>query len=342
MSFNPIRKLPSPDEVKQQTPLPADLIKIKEKRDLEIRNVFEKKDNRLIVVIGPCSAHDESAVCDYVCRLSRLQDEVKERLLIIPRIYTNKPRTTGEGYKGMAHQPDPLKSPNIAKGIYAIRNMHIKSLRESGLTAADEMLYPDNTPYLDDLLSYVAIGARSVENQQHRLTASGMEIPVGMKNPTSGDLKVMLNSIYAAQIPHVFSYNGYESMTSGNAYAHCILRGAVDHYGRVVPNYHYEDLIELSDNYTSRKLQNPSIFVDVNHDNSGKQFREQLRISMEVLRSRNYSPVLSKMIKGLMVESFIEEGNQKSDGTVYGKSITDPCIGWDDTVYLLKEIAEQC
>lgn len=342
MSFNPIRKLPSPDEVKLQTPLSADLIKIKEKRDLEIRNVFEKKDKRLIVVIGPCSAHDETAVCDYVSRLSRLQDEVKERLLLIPRIYTNKPRTTGEGYKGMAHQPDPLKSPDIAKGIYAIRKMHIKSLSESGLSAADEMLYPDNTPYLDDLLSYVAIGARSVENQQHRLTASGMEIPVGMKNPTSGDLKVMLNSIYAAQIPHVFAYNDHECMTSGNAYTHCILRGAVDHYGRVVPNYHYEDLIELSESYTSRKLLNPSIFVDVNHDNSGKQFREQFRISMEVLRSRNYSPVLSKMIQGLMVESFIEEGNQKSDGAVYGKSITDPCIGWNDTVYLLKEVAEHC
>ncbi|MBN1603586.1 MAG: 3-deoxy-7-phosphoheptulonate synthase [Chitinispirillaceae bacterium] len=342
MSFNPIRKLPSPDEVKLQTPLSPDLIKIKEKRDLEIRNVFEKKDNRLIIVIGPCSAHDEAAVCDYVSRLSKLQDEVKERLLLIPRIYTNKPRTTGEGYKGMAHQPDPLKSPNIAKGIFAIRKMHIKSLSESGLTAADEMLYPDNTPYLDDLLSYVAIGARSVENQQHRLTASGMEIPVGMKNPTSGDLKVMLNSIYAAQIPHVFAYNGYECMTSGNAYAHCILRGAVDHYGRVVPNYHYEDLIELSESYTSRNLLNPSIFIDVNHDNSGKQFKEQSRISMEVLRSRNYSPVLSKMIQGLMIESFIEESNQKTDGTVYGKSITDPCIGWNDTVYLLKEIAEHC
>jgi 3-deoxy-7-phosphoheptulonate synthase len=342
MSFNPVRKLPSPDEVKLQTPLPADLIKVKEKRDLEISDIFEKKDDRLIIVIGPCSAHDETALCDYVVRLAKLQDEVKERLLLIPRIYTNKPRTTGEGYKGMAHQPDPLKSPNIAEGIYAIRKMHIKALSESGLSAADEMLYPDNFPFLDDLLSYVAVGARSVENQQHRLTASGLDIPVGMKNPTSGDFKVMLNSIYAAQIPHVFSYNGWEIMTSGNAYAHCILRGAVDHYGRVIPNYHYEDLIDLSNSYNARKLLNPSIFVDVNHDNSGKQYKEQIRISMEILRSRNYSPMLSEMIRGLMIESFIEEGNQKPDGTIYGKSITDPCIGWNDTVHLLKQMAEIC
>jgi 3-deoxy-7-phosphoheptulonate synthase len=340
MSFKPVKKLPSPEEVKQQSPLSADLVKMKENRDREIRNIFEKKDKRLIIAVGPCSAHDENAVCDYVVRLATLQEELKERLLLIPRIYTNKPRTTGEGYKGMAHQPDPLKGPNIAEGIFAIRKMHIKVLSESGLTAADEMLYPDNFPFLDDLLSYVAVGARSVENQQHRLTASGLDIPVGMKNPTSGDFKVMLNSIHAAQIPHVFSYNGWEIMTSGNPFAHCILRGAVDHYGRVIPNYHYEDLIELSNNYISRKLLNPSIFIDVNHDNSGKQFKEQIRISLEVLRSRNYSSLLSEMIRGLMIESFIEEGNQKSDGTVYGKSITDPCLGWNDTVYLLKKIAE--
>ncbi len=342
MSFKSIRRLPSPDEVKLQTPVPATLIQLKKERDREISAIFEKKDKRLIIVIGPCSAHDEAAVCDYVVRLAKVQEELKERLLLIPRIYTNKPRTTGEGYKGMAHQPDPLKGPNIAEGIFAIRKMHIKTLSESGLTAADEMLYPDNFPFLDDLLSYVAVGARSVENQQHRLTASGLDIPIGMKNPTSGDFKVMLNSIYAAQIPHVFSYNGCEILTSGNPLAHCILRGAIDHYGRVIPNYHYEDLIELSNSYITRKLLNPSIFIDVNHDNSGKQFKEQIRISMEVLRSRNYSPLLSDIVRGLMIESFIEEGNQKPDGTVYGKSITDPCLGWNDTVALLKKIAEIC
>lgn len=340
MGFTTLRKLPTSDEIKESLPLAENLSKIKAERDRVIKAIFEKKDNRLIVVIGPCSAHDENAVCEYVSKLAKLQESVKDRVVLIPRIYTNKPRTTGQGYKGMAHQPDPLKEPNMTEGIHAIRKMHIRSLAESGLTAADEMLYPNNHPYLDDILSYVAIGARSVENQSHRLTASGLDIPVGMKNPTSGDLKVALNSVLAAQNPHVFSYNGWEVETGGNPHAHLILRGAINHLGQVIPNYHHEDLIAVAREYEQRSLSNAAILIDTNHDNSGKQYKEQTRICMEVLQSRKYSPVLNKLIRGFMVESYLEEGNQKPEDTVYGKSITDPCIGWNDTVVLVNKIAE--
>ncbi|NLG17837.1 MAG: 3-deoxy-7-phosphoheptulonate synthase [Fibrobacter sp.] len=342
MSFTQIRKLPSSEEVKLSEPFSDRLKLIKTERDNQIRSVFENKDNRILLIIGPCSAHDENAVCDYVSRLSSLQEKVKEKIILIPRIYTNKPRTTGQGYKGMAHQPDPHKSPNIAEGIRAIRRMHIRAIAESGLTAADEMLYPDMYPYLDDVISYVAVGARSVENQSHRLTSSGFDIPVGMKNPTGGDMKVALNSIMAAQSPHVFSYNGWEVKTDGNPCAHLILRGAIDPYGRTIPNYHHEDLISIADEYLGRKLVNPAILIDSNHDNSGRRYKEQHRICMEVLRSRKYAPQLNTIVKGFLIESFIEEGNQKSDANIYGKSITDPCIGWDDSVVLVNDIAENC
>jgi len=342
MGFKTIRKLPTPDEIKEMVPVTPKMTEIKAERDKIIKSILEKKDDRFIVAIGPCSAHDENAVCEYVGRLATIQEKIKERVIIIPRIYTNKPRTTGQGYKGMAHQPDPMKSPNMSEGIIAIRKMHLRAFAESSLTSADEMLYPNNHPYLDDMLSYVAVGARSVENQAHRLTASGLDIPVGMKNPTSGDLKVALNSILAAQYHHIFSYNGYEVETEGNPYAHLILRGATDHHGQIIPNYHFEDLISIAIDYEERKLQNPAIFVDTNHDNSGKQYKEQHRISMEVLQSRKYSPELHRIVRGLMIESFLEDGSQKVDGTVYGKSITDPCIGWDDTVILLNDIAENC
>lgn len=342
MGFRAIRKLPTPEEVKNAIPVPQSLKGIIAQRDLTLKNILEKKDDRFVIVIGPCSAHDEDAVCEYVSRLAKVEELIKDKVIIIPRIYTNKPRTTGIGYKGMAHQPDHLKEPNMAEGIYAIRKMHIRALSESHMSAADEMLYPTNHPYLDDLLSYVAIGARSVENQAHRLTASGLDIPVGMKNPTSGDLKVALNSVFAAQVPHIFSYNGYEVETTGNPYAHLILRGAIDQYGRTIPNYHYEDLIAVAVDYEAKKLSNPAIFIDTNHDNSGKKHKEQFRICMEILQSRKYSPILKKVVRGVMIESFLEEGNQKIDENVYGRSITDPCIGWDETERLLKSIAENC
>jgi 3-deoxy-7-phosphoheptulonate synthase len=342
MGFRQIQKLPTPEEIKALVPIPTDLKNIKAQRDLVIRAVLEKTDDRFVVVIGPCSAHDENSVCEYVARLAKVQELIREKVVLIPRIYTNKPRTTGQGYKGMAHQPDPLKGPNMTEGINAIRKMHLRALSESHLTAADEMLYPNNHPYLEDMLSYVAVGARSVENQQHRLTASGLDIPVGMKNPTSGDLNVALNSVLAAQLPHVFSYNGWEVETAGNQFAHLILRGAIDHYGQVIPNYHYEDLISVAQDYEQRKLLNPVIFIDTNHDNSGKRYKEQPRICLEILQSRKYSPLLHNIVRGVMIESFLEEGNQKAEDTVYGKSITDPCIGWDDTERLLKDIAENC
>ncbi|MCL2219194.1 MAG: 3-deoxy-7-phosphoheptulonate synthase [Chitinispirillia bacterium] len=342
MSFKEIRKLLTPAEIKDLVPVPKHLLDKKNERDREIKAVFEKKDSRFIVVIGPCSAHDEDAVCEYVYRLADVQARVKDKLILIPRIYTNKPRTTGQGYKGMAHQPDHLKEPNIAVGIAAIRRMHVRSFNQSGLSAADEMLYPDNHPYLDDLLCYVAVGARSVENQQHRLTASGLDIPVGMKNPTSGDVNVALNSVLAAQITHVFSFNGYEVQTEGNPHAHLILRGAVNSHGEPCPNYHHEDLFRAAETYTKRNLSNPTIFVDTNHDNSGKRFAEQKRIAMEILRSRKHDTKLAQMVRGLMIESYLEEGAQKADEDVYGKSITDPCLGWADSEKLLLDIAENC
>ncbi len=341
MSFEYIREIPKPDEVLRDLPLTEELKKIKAERDEAIKAVFEGRSDKFLLIIGPCSAHDEDAVCEYVNRLAKVQEKVQDRLILIPRIYTNKPRTTGIGYKGMAHQPDPLKEPNIVEGIYAIRRMHIRAMSESHLTAADEMLYPGNYPYLEDILCYVAVGARSVENQQHRLTVSGLDVPAGMKNPTSGDLTVMLNSVKAAQAPHVFSYNGWEVRTSGNPYAHCILRGAVNQYGQNIPNYHYEDLIRLSEAYLKGGYKNPAIIVDTNHANSNKQYLEQPRIAREVLESRRYSTTICKLVKGLMIESYLEDGAQDPSEGVFGKSITDPCLGWNKSERLILEIADK-
>lgn len=343
MSMKCNKELPLPTDLKAEFPLSQKVMDIKEKRDREIRDIFTGKSDRFIVLVGPCSADNEDAVCDYVNRLARVNEQVSDKLMIIPRIYTNKPRTTGEGYKGMLHQPEPDKAPDLLAGIIAIRKMHIRAIEETGLTAADEMLYPENRSYLDDLLSYEAIGARSVENQQHRLTASGMDIPVGMKNPTSGDFSVMLNSVIAAQHPHTFIYRGCDVTTSGNDLAHVILRGGVDKYGTCVPNYHYEDLVRLLDQYSKLDLRNPAAIVDVNHSNSNKKFKEQIRIVSEVLHSRNYNPDLKKLIKGVMIESYLEEGNQSIGAErVYGKSITDPCLGWPDTEKLIFRIAQNC
>ena len=337
------KELPSPAELKKEYPLSDKLKNIKEKRDEMIEDVFAGKSDKFLVIVGPCSADNEDAVCEYVNRLARVNEEVEDRLILIPRIYTNKPRTTGEGYKGMLHQPDPEKAPDLYAGILSIRKMHLRAMEETGLTAADEMLYPENRSYLDDILSYEAIGARSVENQQHRLTASGMDIPVGMKNPTSGNLEVMLNSIVAAQKGHRYIYRGMDVSTSGNPYAHAILRGGVDKYGTCIPNYHYEDCIRLYDLYQKKDLENPAIIVDANHSNSNKKFKEQIRITSEILHSRRYNPALKDMIKGVMIESYLEEGRQDiCDHMTYGKSITDPCLGWDDTRDLILKIAEEC
>lgn len=336
-------ELPLPADLKAEYPLSDKIIKIKEKRDAEIRDIFTGKSDKFIVIVGPCSADNEDAVCEYVNRLARVNEKVSDRLMIIPRIYTNKPRTTGEGYKGMLHQPDPDKAPNLLAGIIAIRKMHIRAIEETGLTSADEMLYPENRSYLDDILSYEAIGARSVENQQHRLTASGMNIPIGMKNPTSGDFLVMLNSVIAAQHSHSFIYRGMDVTTDGNDLAHVILRGGVDKYGTCNPNYHYEDLVRLLSLYQKMELKNPAAIIDANHSNSNKKFKEQIRITSEVLHSRSYNPELKKLIKGVMIESYLEEGNQKiCPDMIYGKSITDPCLGWEDTERLIYEIAEKC
>lgn len=340
MSFKRIQPIPSAEEIQEEIPLPADLKAMKAKRDAEIRAIFERKSDKFFVIIGPCSAHNEDAVCEYVNRLAKLQEEVEEKLLLVPRIYTNKPRTTGEGYKGMAHQPDPEGEPNIVEGIKSIRQMHIRVMKESHLTSADEMLYPANLPYVDDLLSYIAVGARSVENQKHRLTVSGVDGPVGMKNPTGGDLDVMFNAIYAAQAPHIFFYNGWEVSTSGNPLAHAVLRGLL-FGGRSIANYHYEDLMYISEQYMDRKLANPTIIVDTNHNNSNKTFHEQPRIGLEVMRSRAHSELIRKTVRGLMVESYLVEGNQKPEEGVFGKSITDPCLGWEDTVTFIKELAEK-
>ncbi len=340
MAFQYVRQMPSVKEILQTMPLSVNIKKLKQKRDEEIKAVFERRSDKFLMIIGPCSADNEDAVCDYVSRLARVQEDVKDKIIIIPRIYTNKPRTTGEGYKGMAHQPKPTEEPNMVKGLKAIRKMHIRALEESHLPAADEMLYPGNYPYLADLLSYVAVGARSVENQLHRLTVSGLEIPCGMKNPTSGDIEIMLNSVQAAQIPHIFVYNGWEVKTNGNPLAHSILRGGVDRYGTNMPNYHYEDLIRVAEAYKKRNLLNPAVIVDTNHANSNKRFHEQPRIAKEVMRSRELSRTLKNLIVGLMVESYIVEGSQKIGENVYGKSITDPCLGWEDSERLIRDIAE--
>ena len=343
MSIKINHELPIPEVLKNEYPLSNEQKSIKQQRDKEIRRIFTGESDKFVVLVGPCSADNEDTVCEYVNRLKKVSDKVSDKLMIIPRVYTNKPRTTGDGYKGMLHQPDPDKAPDLLAGIIAIRKMHIRVLQETGLSSADEMLYPENRSYLDDVLSYEAIGARSVENQQHRLTASGMDIPVGMKNPTSGDLSVMLNSVIAAQHPHHFIYRGCDVETSGNPLAHTILRGGVDKYGQTIPNYHYEDLIRLYDLYSKKDLQNPAVIVDVNHSNSGKQYKEQIRIVSEVLHSRNYNPDVRKLVKGVMIESYLLEGRQDiNEHMTPGCSITDPCLGWEDTERLLYDIAEKC
>jgi 3-deoxy-7-phosphoheptulonate synthase len=343
MGFEFIKKLPTPEEIRNQYPIDADIQALKENRDKEIRDVFTGKSNKFLAIIGPCSADNEDAVCDYLLRLRKVQDKIADKVLIIPRVYTNKPRTTGEGYKGMVHQPDPEKKPNLLAGLVAIRKMHMRAIRESGFTCADEMLYPENYRYLSDILSYVAVGARSVEDQQHRLTVSGMDVPAGMKNPTSGDFSVMLNSVVAAQGSHQFIYRSWEVETTGNPLAHTILRGAVNKHGEAIPNYHYEDLRLLLEMYKEKNLANPAVIVDTNHSNSNKQYEQQVRIAKEVLHSRNLDPELKNLVKGLMIESYIEPGNQKiGKDHIYGKSITDPCLGWDETEKLLYHIAETC
>lgn len=340
MSFEFIKKLPTPDVIRSRYPLPEELIRLKQERDEEIKNVITGESNKFLLVIGPCSADNEDSVCDYINRLSKVNEKVKDKLIIIPRIYTNKPRTTGEGYKGISHQPDPEKKPDFLAGLVAMREMHIRAMKESGLTAADEMLYPENWRYVSDILSYVAIGARSVEDQQHRLTVSGFDVPAGMKNPTSGDFTVMLNSVYAAQQSHSFVYRGWEVNTSGNPLAHTVLRGAVNKLGQSIPNYHYEDLHLLLDLYNERNLKNPACIIDTNHNNSNKQFIEQIRIAKEIMHSRKLSADIRDLIKGVMIESYIEEGAQKIGEGIYGCSITDPCLGWPDTERLIYDIAD--
>lgn len=336
-----IRKLPVPKEVKEQFPISDEVIKLKKERDEEIAKVFRSESDKFLLIIGPCSADREDAVMDYITRLAKVQEKVKDKIIIIPRIYTNKPRTTGLGYKGMLHQPDPTKAEDMLEGIIAIRKLHTRAIVETGLTCADEMLYPENHRYLSDLLSYAAVGARSVENQQHRLVASGIHVPAGMKNPTSGDISVMLNSIKAAQSKHTFLYRGWEVKSQGNPLAHAILRGYVDATGHSVPNYHYEDLIGLYDSYSKSGLENMALIVDANHSNSGKKYLEQIRICNEVLHSCRHSADIKKMVKGFMIESYIEDGAQKIEEGVYGKSITDPCLGWEKSEQLIYTIADQ-
>lgn len=340
MSFRYISQLPTPEEIREQFPVPAHLAELKKKRDQEIADVITGKSNKFLVIIGPCSADNEDAVCDYISRLTKVNEQVRDKLILIPRIYTNKPRTTGEGYKGIVSQPDPEKKPDFTAGLIAMRKMHIRAMEESGLTAADEMLYPDNWGYVEDILSYVAIGARSVEDQQHRMTVSGFDVASGMKNPTSGTLSVMLNSVYAAQHSHSFIYRGHEVLTSGNPLAHTVLRGAVNKHGQSIPNYHYEDLVRLLTLYNEYDLVNPACIIDANHNNSNKDYAQQIRIVKEVMHSRKLSPDIYKLVKGVMIESYLEEGAQEIGGGVYGKSITDPCLGWDASERLIYDIAE--
>ena len=334
------RKLPIPTEIKEQYPLTAELAQVKARRDKEIADVFTGKSGKMVLIIGPCSADREDAVLEYCERLAKLQEAVSDKLVLIPRVYTNKPRTTGDGYKGLLHQPDPRKTSDMLEGVIAIRRLHTNVLANTGLPTADEMLYPDNYRYLSDLLSYVAVGARSVENQEHRLTSSGIDIPVGMKNPTSGDISVMLNSIMAAQHPHTFIYRGWEVDTTGNPLAHAILRGYVNKHGESMPNYHFEELERLYNAYTAKGLQNMALIVDANHANSGKKYQEQPRICKEVLHSCRHSGEIKSMVKGFMVESYLEPGCQKIGDGVYGKSITDPCLGWEETIRLVQDIAD--
>ena len=340
MSFEFVKKLPTPSEIKEQYPVPEKLVALKKERDQEIRDVLTGKSNKFLVIIGPCSADNEDAVCDYVSRLAKVNEKVKDKLILIPRIYTNKPRTTGEGYKGIVHQPDPEKKPDLLAGLIAMRKMQIHAMDVSGLTAADEMLYPENWRYVSDILSYVAIGARSVEDQQHRMTVSGFDVPAGMNNPTSGDLTVMLNSVYAAQHPHTFIYRGWEVNTTGNDLAHTVLRGATSKHGQNLANYHYEDLNLLLQLYNERDLKNPATIIDSNHSNSSKQYKQQIRIIKEVMHSRKLSPDIHNLVKGVMIESYLVEGSQKVGEGVYGKSITDPCLGFEDSEQLIYDIAE--
>lgn len=341
MNMDFIRKLPIPKEIKEQFPVPEETGKIKERRDREIARVFTGESDKFLLIIGPCSADREDSVLDYICRLAKVQEKVSDKIIIIPRIYTNKPRTTGQGYKGMIHQPDPTKGEDMLEGIISIRRLHTRALCETGLGCADEMLYPENHRYLSDILSYVAVGARSVEDQQHRLTASGLTVPVGMKNPTSGDYSVMLNSIVAAQSAHTFLYRGWEARSKGNPLSHAILRGYVDKHGNTHPNYHYEDLERLYQMYSEKKLANMSVIIDANHANSGKQYMEQIRICHEVLHSCRHNSDIKRIVKGFMIESYIEDGCQKVNEGVYGKSITDPCLGWEKSERLIYDIADQ-
>ena len=340
MNMNVLRKLPTPLEIKNLYPLSPELEEVKKHNDEEIKKVFTGESDKFILVIGPCSADSEESVIDYIKRLKTVQDKVKDQIIIIPRIYTNKPRTTGIGYKGMLHQPNPGSAPDMLKGLIAIRKLHMRALEETGFSCADEMLYPENHRYLSDLLSYVAVGARSVEDQQHRLTASGLDIPVGMKNPTSGDLSVMINSIIAAQSSHTFIYRNWEVVSTGNELTHSILRGYVDKRGQSHPNYHYEDIIVLYDMYEKANLKNPAVIVDTNHSNSNKQWAEQIRIAKEIVYSTMNNEKVHKIVKGLMIESYIEDGAQKAGDGVYGKSITDPCLGWEKTEQLILDIAD--
>ena len=341
MALNIIRELPHPSELKAAHPLSQELKDIKAKRDEEVKKIFRGESDKFLLVIGPCSADNEDSVLDYISRLRELQEKVSDKILMIPRIYTGKPRTTGDGYKGMLHQPNPAAMPDLKSGIIAVRHLHMRALAETGFTSADEMLYPENYSYLDDIVSYIAIGARSVENQQHRLVSSGIDIPVGMKNPTSGDISVMMNSITAAQHRHAFIYRGCEVRSDGNPYAHAILRGYVNDRGQSFPNYHFEDLYNLAKLYDEKGLKNPALVVDTNHSNSGKHFEEQIRISKEVLHSMRHSDDIKRLVKGLMIESYIEDGSQKIGENIYGKSITDPCLGWTKTEKLVYDIAEQ-
>ena len=334
------RKLTIPKEVKEMYPLTDEMKKVVDERNAEISGIFTGADDRLLLIIGPCSADREDSVIDYITRLREMQEKVKDKIYIIPRIYTNKPRTTGDGYKGMLHQPDPNEKPDMFKGIVTIRELHMRALRETGFSCADEMLYPENYRYLDDILAYVAIGARSVENQQHRLTSSGVRVPVGMKNPTGGDISVMMNAITAAQHKHTFIYRGWEVHSEGNPLAHAILRGSVDKYGQMMPNYHYEDLENLCDAYAKTSLANPAVIIDTNHCNSAKNPFEQVRIAKEVMYSCRYNSDIKKLVKGFMIESYIEDGAQKIGEGIYGKSITDACLGWDKTQKLIFDLAD--
>ncbi len=341
MNMKFYRKLPIPQEIKAEFPVSEQVSRIRAQRIAEMEDIFSGKSDKFMLVIGPCSADREDAVLDYIYRLAGVQDKVKDKIMLVPRIYTNKPRTTGEGYKGMLHQPNPHEAPDLLKGIISIRKLHMKAISETGLGCADEMLYPENHRYLSDIITYVAVGARSVENQQHRLTASGLDVPVGLKNPTSGDITVMMNSIKASQSSHVFCYRGWEVETTGNPFAHAILRGYVDREGKAHANYHYEDLYSLYETYQNSGLVNPAVIVDTNHSNSNKKYLEQVRIAKEILHSRRYSPEVKGLVKGLMIESYIEDGTQKiSDCEIYGKSITDPCLGWEKTERLIYDIAE--